>query len=173
MKVKVFIAQSCLTLCDPVDCGPQGSSVHGILQARILEWVAISYSRDLPEPGIKPASLKPPTLADGFCTTVPLLLPHNFYETAKEVNTDFFCFKVAKLGKVGEGWEEGWQKQDFNLHILIRLILSTRNATRNSFYLRSPRAIGRNYEENFGNDKLPGMVTLLPPSKKRDRRGQV
>ena len=36
-------AQSCLTLCDPVDCSPPGSSVHGILQARILEWVAISW----------------------------------------------------------------------------------------------------------------------------------
>ena len=44
------VAQSCPTLCDPVDCTPPGSSVHGILQARILqarilEWVAISFSR--------------------------------------------------------------------------------------------------------------------------------
>ena len=39
------LLQSCLTLCDPVDCSPPGSSVHGILQARILEWVAISFSR--------------------------------------------------------------------------------------------------------------------------------
>ena len=39
------VAQSCLTLCDPVDCSPPGSSIHGILQARILEWVAISFSR--------------------------------------------------------------------------------------------------------------------------------
>ena len=39
------VAQSCLTLCNPVDCSPPGSSVHGILQARILEWVAISFSR--------------------------------------------------------------------------------------------------------------------------------
>ena len=39
------VAQSCLTLCDPVNCSPPGSSVHGILQARILEWVAISFSR--------------------------------------------------------------------------------------------------------------------------------
>ena len=38
------VAQSCLTLCDPIDYGPPGSSVHGILQARILEWVAISFS---------------------------------------------------------------------------------------------------------------------------------
>ena len=36
--------QSCLTLCDPIDGSPQGSSVPGILQARILEWVAISFS---------------------------------------------------------------------------------------------------------------------------------
>ena len=45
VKVKVLVTQSCLTLCDPVDCSPPGSSVHGILQARILEWVAIPFSR--------------------------------------------------------------------------------------------------------------------------------
>ena len=39
------VAQSCLTLCDPTDCSPPGSSVHGIFQARILERVAISFSR--------------------------------------------------------------------------------------------------------------------------------
>ena len=38
-------AQSYLTLCDPMDCDPPGSSVHGISQARILEWVAVSFSR--------------------------------------------------------------------------------------------------------------------------------
>ena len=37
--------QSCLTLCDPMDCNPPGSSVHGILQARMLEWVAMPSSR--------------------------------------------------------------------------------------------------------------------------------
>ena len=41
------VAQSCQTLCDLVDCSPPGSSVHGILQARILEWVAISFSRGI------------------------------------------------------------------------------------------------------------------------------
>ena len=46
----VFVTQSCLTLCDPVDCSPPGSLVHGILQARILEWVAISFSRGSPQP---------------------------------------------------------------------------------------------------------------------------
>ena len=43
-------------LCDLMDCSPPGSSVHGILQARILEWVAISSSRGLPHPGIEPRS---------------------------------------------------------------------------------------------------------------------
>ena len=42
--------QSRLTLCDPVDCSPPGSSIHGILQARILEWVAISFSRGSSQP---------------------------------------------------------------------------------------------------------------------------
>ena len=43
--IKVLVAQSCPTLCDPMDCHPPGSSVHGILQARILEWVAMPFSR--------------------------------------------------------------------------------------------------------------------------------
>ena len=40
--------QLCPTLCDPMDCSPSGSSVHGIFQARILEWVAVSFPGDLP-----------------------------------------------------------------------------------------------------------------------------
>ena len=42
---------------NPMDCNPPDSSVHGIVQARLLEWVAISFSRDLPHPGIEPRSL--------------------------------------------------------------------------------------------------------------------
>ena len=41
----VVVAQSCLILCDPMDCSPPGFSVLGILQARLLEWIAISSSR--------------------------------------------------------------------------------------------------------------------------------
>ena len=57
LLVCVLVAQFCLTLCDPVDCSPPGSPVHGILQAKILEWVAIPFSRDLLDPGSKPRSL--------------------------------------------------------------------------------------------------------------------
>ena len=42
--------------CNPMDCNPPGSSVRGIFRARILEWVAISFSKDLPDPGIEPGS---------------------------------------------------------------------------------------------------------------------
>ena len=65
------LSQSCLTLCDTMDGSWSGSSVHNIFQARILEWVAISYSRDLLHPGIKPVSLSSPLMTGGFFITVP------------------------------------------------------------------------------------------------------
>ena len=57
VKVKVLAALSCPTLCNPMNCSPPGSSVHGILQAKILEWVAILFSRGIfltqgPNPGL-------------------------------------------------------------------------------------------------------------------------
>ena len=50
------LTESCTTLCDPVDCSPPSFPVHGLSQAWMLKWVAISFSRDLPDPGIEPAS---------------------------------------------------------------------------------------------------------------------
>ena len=52
----VLVAQSYPTACNPVDCSSPGSSVRGILQAGLLEWVAIPFSRGSPNPGIKPWS---------------------------------------------------------------------------------------------------------------------
>ena len=49
-KVKVLVARSCPTLCNPVDCSLPTSSVHGILQAKILEWVPILFSRGSSQP---------------------------------------------------------------------------------------------------------------------------
>ena len=68
-EVKVLVTQSCLTLCNPMNCSPPGSSVHGTFQARILEWVAIFFSRILPKLGMEPWS---PALAGGFFTTEQL-----------------------------------------------------------------------------------------------------
>ena len=52
--VCVLIAQSCLTLCKPMNCSLLGFSAHGILQVRILEWIAFPFPEDLSNPGIKP-----------------------------------------------------------------------------------------------------------------------
>ena len=65
------LLQFCPTLCDPVDCSLSGFSIHGIIQARVLEWVAMSSSRDLPNPGTEPASLTFPELASGSLPLVP------------------------------------------------------------------------------------------------------
>ena len=56
------VAQSCLSLCDPTDYSPPGSSVLGMSQARVLEWVATPSPGDLPDPRIKPASPVSPAL---------------------------------------------------------------------------------------------------------------
>ena len=61
--------QSCPTLCNPMDYRPPDSSVHGILQARILDELPCPSPGDLPDPGFKPASLSSPTLAGGFFMT--------------------------------------------------------------------------------------------------------
>ena len=50
ISLLLFCCKSCPTLCDPMDCSPPGSSVHGIFQARVLEWVAISFSRGSSRP---------------------------------------------------------------------------------------------------------------------------
>ena len=69
MKVKVKSLSRVRLFCDPMDCSLPGSSVHGIFQARVLEWVAISFSEGVfPGPGIEPAS---PALAGGFFTPDP------------------------------------------------------------------------------------------------------
>ena len=61
-------AQLCPAPCNPMDCNPLGTSPHAIFQARILEWVAISYSRHNPNLRIEPRS---PAVAGRFFTTEP------------------------------------------------------------------------------------------------------
>ena len=55
-SVESLVVQLCLSLSDLMDCSPPGSSVHGILQARILEWLPFPSPGDLPDPGIEPRS---------------------------------------------------------------------------------------------------------------------
>ena len=59
----VCLLSHVLTFWDPIDCSPQDFSVHGIFQARILEWVSITSPVDFPDPGISPKSVAAPALA--------------------------------------------------------------------------------------------------------------
>ena len=63
------VAESCPTLYNPMYCSPQGSSVHGNLEARILEQVAFSYSRGSSQPRDATCALESPAFAGGFFTT--------------------------------------------------------------------------------------------------------
>ena len=69
--MKVPVAQSCLTLCNAMDCSPPGPCVLGILQARILEWIAIPFPSpgDHPNPRIEPSS--PVSQADSLPSQLP------------------------------------------------------------------------------------------------------
>ena len=86
--------QLCPTLCNSTDYSPPSSSVHGILQARILEWVAMPSSRDLPHPGMELAPLMSPALAGRFFTTsttwealviMPILSEAEYYTSSHEL----------------------------------------------------------------------------------------
>ena len=76
VQVQVKITQFCLTPCKLMDCGPPVSSVHGILQARILEWVAIPFLVNLPTPGIEPRS---PTLQADSLPDEPQGIPQEYW----------------------------------------------------------------------------------------------
>ena len=114
-KVKVLVAQLCLTLYDPIDCSPPGSSVHAVSQARILEWVAISSSRVSSQLGSEPRS---PALQvdfffffktiwatrEDFCNSSPTSNP---LVGVKSQNVETFCIpnnltalKLTKCGKI-------------------------------------------------------------------------
>ena len=85
-KVHAKSLQSCLTLCNPIDHSPQGCSVHGILQARISEWVALPSSRGFSQPRDQPVSLTSPALQ---ANSLPLVPPGK-YKEGKFVHRDIY-----------------------------------------------------------------------------------
>ena len=74
-----LVTQSCLTPCDPMDCNPPCSSVHGIFQAKILKWVTISPFRDVPDPRMEPKSPVSPALQEDSLPTEPSREPTESY----------------------------------------------------------------------------------------------
>ena len=87
------VIQLWLTLCNPMDCCPQSSSTHGLLQARILEWVAISYSRGSSRPRDQTHVSCISALAGRFFTTPPPGKPFFFF-FKNTINVAFFFFLV-------------------------------------------------------------------------------
>ena len=83
MKSESEVAQSYTTLCDPVDCSPPGSSIHGIFQARVLEWGAIAFSAcHEVQPKIQFSSVTQscPTLRDSMDCSLPGSSVHEIFQ---------------------------------------------------------------------------------------------
>ena len=103
--VRAMLLQPCLTLCDIMDCSPPGSSVHGILQARKLEWVAMPSSRESSWPKDRTwvLSFKFPALQGGFFTT-----------TATWLSPNMPTLKIRSSGPSSKGGDDPGELRDFS-----------------------------------------------------------
>ena len=161
---KVLVAQLCTTLCYPVDCSPPGSSVRGVLQARILEWVAIPFSRGssqhrvqiwvsytagtffMSEPPGKPRS----------CNSTPGHISRHIYNMKRYMHSNVCCNTVYKQPRHGSNLTVHWQmnKEDVSIiyisihththtytHIHNRILFSHKNEWNNGIYgnMNGPR----------------------------------
>ena len=105
---EVFVTQSYLTLCDPMDCSPPGSSVHGILQPRILEWVTISFSKGSSQPRHR--------------TLVSYIAGRLFTAWAKSLISERSCLYLTHLYKTVNATLENFtipQSLLFHFHLFI------------------------------------------------------
>ena len=114
-------AQSCLTFCDPMNCSPPGSSVQGILQARILEWVAISYSRGSSRS--RDGTLISCLTGRGICHSLPRMLPGTLAAGIQPAQgassfglTPLFCAKnlwescvLRIIHEIRSVWYQSWE----------------------------------------------------------------
>ena len=136
-----LVTKSCLSLCDPMDCSLPGSSVHGISQARVLEWVAISSSRGSSWPGIEPTS---PALAGGFFTTEPPGKPQD-----KELSLSFLISRMK------------WCNTSHNIYVSYFWQVSwIRNCKPSSLYLEVCK-------DGWWTHPLPREISLIPSDFKR------
>ena len=96
ISVSTKSLQLCPNLCDPMNCSPSASSVHGTLQARILECIFMLSSGDLPNSGMELAFLRSPTLADRFFITSPPGKPNIVIKNA--MSDDHFSMTGSTVG---------------------------------------------------------------------------
>ena len=118
--------QACLTLCDPVVCSPPDSSVHGILQTRILEWVVMSSSRGSPQPRDQTLLSYVYWIAKRFFTTSAIIQFSNFnfgylpkkwktkqkkkQKKHKKIHAPHFQYSVIYFSKKVKTTLNGWRK---------------------------------------------------------------
>ena len=99
-------AQSCPTLCDPMDCSPPGSSVTKFSRQEYWSGLPFPPSGDLPDPGTEPKSLASPALAAGFFTTAPPGKPHSDKYMYMNIHNGIFTvarkWKQTKYPLMGE-----------------------------------------------------------------------
>ena len=99
--------QLCLTLCDPMDCSPPDSSVHGILQTRILEWVAVPSSRGSSQPRHRTR------ISHVFCVHRQILYPLSYLGSSinwvQSLLFGCFCSFVPYSSRCGGKEREGWE----------------------------------------------------------------
>ena len=116
MYVKVLVSQSCPTLCNPMDysCDPLGSSVHGIFQARIMEWVAIPFSRGFPDPWVKLRS--PAFQADSLLSEPPYvwLICSLYIWNLLNTGNQLYSSKKKKKRKIGNREGKHWQVNNYS-----------------------------------------------------------
>ena len=95
------LLQLCPTLCDPIDYSLPGSSVHQILQARILEWVDMTSSKGSSQPRVKPTPLMSPALSGRYFTTRAALTKYQvvWLKQQKSIFSQFWDFLGSVSGK--------------------------------------------------------------------------
>ena len=128
--------QSYLTLCNPTDCNPPGSSVHEILQARTPEWVAMPSSRRSSWPRVQISVSMAPALASGFFTTsttweahrctywhILVLRTYKLYQNNETASCTFFCIMVFHSTILyGNFFQVNWYSFKFNIGWIIFLL---------------------------------------------------
>ena len=102
------VTQSCLTLCDPTDCSLPGSSIHGIFQARVLEWVAIPFSRGSSQPRDQ---TQVSHMAGGFWATREALGPKMMTQKLRGIDYAW-VLGICALSSYGSGIE-GREKNQY------------------------------------------------------------
>ena len=126
---------------DPIDCSLPGFSVHGILQARILKWVAVPPPGDLQDPGIEPVSLEYPSLAGKLFIT----------GTTWEARYILTCLELCALNLLYSGPVRTWPRSSWHW-LGMSMFLHSDILLRMKFYLR-----------NDYSQKLPWFYLLIGP----------